>query len=1511
MNYKEIFLSELRKDYEEQENPSLKAAIKKVIEIIETQSLYKAAIYDFLILRIKGYTYEDLFQVPDIRQAFIDMIKNPNLKSPKEDIFTYDIVDTFKDRLNPEIWINDKEIRSIIKDMTFEQAKRFFGGYSTNKLFADKEIYETIKKKAESDERFYAVMDYSEFSIADGTCRLIALHDKGGNKLVHETPEVQLIVLDNLDPSTNMDNFLYSFKTYSKGVQEKILSIDSLVEQLIIKHTNKYLREPFFSPSFESELISKHFDFIKELSYEQKFNFICNMSDAEMQKYLITKLKFVDNLLSHNDFGDFFKYIKDQGLLVESLCNLEILKKINSITFRQLLPTLDLETQKKIYNNEVFQTYLRHHLTAFELMNIIASFHEEIIELILPRLAKIEISDLLILYRNTHNHKYIKLIEEELAKQKEANADEYENNRKYMVNQFLGRDLVATLTKEEYEYFLNNNKDVFDIESALAFIDRFYIPSKPQDKDYEIAATIVEGEELTKPQIDALTNIRTYEVYEKGLEKALNYIKKIDGRIIKKISYEILNMISEEDRKFVLDHMETSSLIYYIAASPYFVDYCYDLYTKDSTIFDNIEEKEENRVIISGDQLKEVSIDKIIELFYKVSPSIQEQLINDVLLSNQELLTYIKNQIKENPNVYSGGVYRTIDKYLTKEELQFLLEHLSLNNLIKYYTKLFFELQVNQEMEKIKNAVLLARKDEIIHEINLVQQSPITSVTTDTIIDNIYKLVDDKEAFLRTIKPSLLIKIYDLYGDQATKEQKNKLILKLIKENPSALINSSEKDIKTLLSKLSSTELKDLISQYNTTDLVELFAKSQNKDIEETLMAKFNENSLFINNTSLSIEEIFSRLEEENKQTIYNKIDEEFSLLELPNGIKDKLRKSSYDEKIFLIYGSKNNVFNEEKYELISSLLQQDPFALNSLNINLLNDDIFSISKNIIPKIYRYETLTNTYIELIKKNTTRSKLLLLIVEYLNKTSKSETVFIQKIDAIINYLTYTNDETLDRYSLKNINEQELFELIEYMLIDSTDYLVATSMLAQPNMYIPRENPSNANTFTEIEQERQKALDIKFMNETDLSKCKNIMFDKYFKITLDEAKSVQRRYITSIKEIMPYVNNKEVLILLNEINQIINIEDLEELRELYLNKQTKYNVEDYLYMFEELTAAYNKSIASSLKGFKNGKQEPLALLTEDEMTLVSVIELEDDFDMFVHSTDAYGSMEMINDNYFDSWTFSDKTSNHGICTSYISNSNLGTAKVKGKGVMFGFVNLNESSISSLAPYDLVSRNEGIITTTRRPAMFTDTKTLADYTRHTHNEAVLERRNVSPDSKYPVIQPDCIIIFEEMSLAIKHNAIQAQKDFKAMGVEIPIVYINRRKVVEKEAKRVAEMIKAYEQEPNLELLKEIINKYESNRCGLDFEENLNPQEMFQKDKIYELINKTIDLINQTGDKVNAIKLIEIIEHENNKFTLIKESIGDRAHSFDLLDEELINKLQQLKNTYSYNSDGTKITI
>jgi hypothetical protein len=226
-------------------------------------------------------------------------------------------------------------------------------------------------------------------------------------------------------------------------------------------------------------------------------------------------------------------------------------------------------------------------------------------------------------------------------------------------------------------------------------------------------------------------------------------------------------------------------------------------------------------------------------------------------------------------------------------------------------------------------------------------------------------------------------------------------------------------------------------------------------------------------------------------------------------------------------------------------------------------------------------------------------------------------------------------------------------------------------------------------------------------TDIKEAKDILFQKYYKITLDQVHSVIRRYGQSIEDIKDIVNNPNLIELFNEINNIEQINDIDEIKKLYDDNLIKHNVEEYLYMFETFDKAYSSIVAKDIKGYQNGTETKVTFELDGEQKEINAIELTTDFDMLVHSTDAYGSMEMINDNYFDSWNYSEKTSNHGICTCFISNSNLGTAPVAGKGVMFGFTNLNANSITYMAPYDLVTQNDGIVTVSRRPPMFTNKK------------------------------------------------------------------------------------------------------------------------------------------------------------------------------------------------------------
>ena len=99
----EEILIRLNETLQAEETSKRKAEIIEVIKKIENESLYSATIYDFLTLRSAAkLPYVDAYKIPAIRQAFLDSIKNPSLRSAKSDAF-FDIVQLFAEKLDIEI----------------------------------------------------------------------------------------------------------------------------------------------------------------------------------------------------------------------------------------------------------------------------------------------------------------------------------------------------------------------------------------------------------------------------------------------------------------------------------------------------------------------------------------------------------------------------------------------------------------------------------------------------------------------------------------------------------------------------------------------------------------------------------------------------------------------------------------------------------------------------------------------------------------------------------------------------------------------------------------------------------------------------------------------------------------------------------------------------------------------------------------------------------------------------------------------------------------------------------------------------------------------------------------------------------------------------------------------------------------------------------------------------------------------------------------------------------------
>ena len=1371
MNFKKEILKELNIALSSLNEAEKIKELKDIIKIIEEKSLYQATIYDFLTIRKNtNYSLKEFYDIPEIRRAFLDCIKNPNLKSSKED-YGLDCIWLLKNRLEIEILINDKEFNEIFQNLTYEQAKRLLGGEETDKLLENKKYYDIILNKAKEDNRFYKLMHYNDFCLADNTYKKIALLDKDGNKLVNESPEIQIKVLQMLrtEKELNLSSFYFHFPKYDKTVQYYIIKTQEFREKLILANCENEYQTSFIPKEYESDIITLSIDFLKKLSYEKKYIFIYKLQDSEMQKYLITKIDFLKNLISYKNFHNFFKGIKDENFLVEIFCKPYILENIDPYNFDSMITPLSLESQRKIISNENFIKYFQT-LSDYLKMSFICSCNEVLIEEYFNKNENISISDILKFFESTKNHNYLKIIIDKINTKEKMTEEEYYELQKIISSKIFSLNFLKVLTQEEFDFFLKKYEMPNDLESAIGLLDSSYIPTPLNEKDYEIFRNIEYDKELSPKEENVIGYYRDYYIAKLKYKRVINFLKINNNRIVKEFKYGVLEFFDESEKLIIFDSLSYDCLFLNIASCDDIANYCYNLFLENPHIFDNITIPKKIYTRYAGDNLSEESLKKLAIIYNNLNDNKKENILNEALFTIEDISNDVRNKIKNNPNTYSGSTYsKVLIHCLNDEELKIALLGLSLSNFLEYFSAW----SLSSKKDSVNKEVILIRQDEILKELNQVTYKKYGGkISSKEIITRLLEASTDKEKLLKKLNPNLLLAQYNTFTTISSKETNN-IIVKILMNNPSILINGENDKVKTLLSSLDKQDFDLLIQKLNINEVIELFIKTKNKDLEEKIMFEFNKTPYFINNTNITIEELLSRLEENNKIIISTTIDEEFNNLIVPFNIKNKLKKSSYDEKMFLIYGIKEQILNEEKLQYINELLRTDPFALNSLNIELFKNENFIISKNIIPSIYRYEDLTNLYINLLNNKNNKSKIMIILLEYYNKTNSNMSITIKKIDSTIKYLALFDDENIERYDLNNITEEEIVLLEEYILYQIKDYAIEgdSSFLIFKNNDI-----TVAPTFKEIEYKRLVNFDEQLINTTDLSQIKNYILEKHFKLDLNQAEKILRRYQTSLNSVKKYLqNNKELefILLLDKICKA----DSKSIKELY-NLNIYYKLSDIIEIMHNLDKAYNKCISNTIKGYENGIKKNKEIIINNQPINLEVIEIESDFELLVHSTDAYGSMEMINDNYFDSWNYSDRTANHGICASFISNSNLGTARVRGKGVLFGFVNLNENSITTMAPYDIVSKNQDIQTTSRHPAMFTDTKDLASYTRHTHNELVLERRNIKEDAIYPVIQPDCIIIYDEMEEEIKSNALKAQQDFKSKGIYLPIIYINRRK-------------------------------------------------------------------------------------------------------------------------------------
>ena len=945
---------------------------------------------------------------------------------------------------------------------------------------------------------------------------------------------------------------------------------------------------------------------------------------------------------------------------------------------------------------------------------------------------------------------------------------------------------------------------------------------------------------------------------------------EISSKIIKSNDKELLDLI--------INHISKEDLLILSIRNEYICNYVLNILKDDATYFKGIKISNNMKFYISKD-IDNNLLNKYLSIFnYLDKEQYNLYYIPLFIEKDSNIQNIYKQDIINNPN----SLIKLSDLKYVLSDIDNILDKIDIEKLMYL---IFYQCGNIKDIVDIIKINIKKRENEILDYINSNKFEYIEDLNIPN-FDRIIYLINDKEKFIKLITNSDFLcfifndtrisSLNDIILEQLTTIYNNEYNI-----NFPYFFDDQTNYQKKFISSLNFDVIINYICSNCKFDNIN--SKKYRPYIDFICMKIDNDINILFNNinTIIMIENLLLYLPNNYKEKIKNYIDEKYNLyIKQYNYLGNFLK--TYSDKANFISAIEAGLINDNNITVINKLLEKNIYLFNSMDFNLLKEDIKKMGFHFIEKTSRYPRIANKIYQIYSNDLNKFNL---IVHLSNKLIKenTENIYDQKIEIIINYL-FANNINID------------FEINDKLLTNIENYILENS-----NGISKFSNKGIKNyTF-----ERNKILDDLINNSIDIVSLKEYIYERYFWLSSSDVNNFLISYAFNFNSVLEFCDNDLPKQYINYIKIIKDINDVVELKQI-LSKLPEFNLSDFMIIKGVMINAYNKSIIHDMNGRQSGNSVNININGED----IKVTELTSNFCVFAHSTCAYGIMPIINDDYYDSWNYNPNTSNNGICTFLMTEYNYGTPSVTDTGVIFGFIQKDEG-ISLIAPYDLRTVNAGYnIKTTLKP-FFGRISTISQYIRHTHSEATIKRRITDEDNHSSIRQPNCIVIFEDMDENIKKNSLKAYQDFKKHGINLDIYYIDRKKLAINSSKILNNMMKEYLINFDLDLLGKIINIYECNICSSTFLGNSRSEsihlydenELFHTKELTDILNYTIDMLDTSHDLELLEQFIQVMEIEQFKFDLIYDFNKRRSNKFNLYTEDMKRRINKLKDfTYKH---------
>lgn len=211
-------------------------------------------------------------------------------------------------------------------------------------------------------------------------------------------------------------------------------------------------------------------------------------------------------------------------------------------------------------------------------------------------------------------------------------------------------------------------------------------------------------------------------------------------------------------------------------------------------------------------------------------------------------------------------------------------------------------------------------------------------------------------------------------------------------------------------------------------------------------------------------------------------------------------------------------------------------------------------------------------------------------------------------------------------------------------------------------------------------------IKSMSKKDMIIFARLQLE--YGLDIEEATNLVNKYGKGLDKTQ---KEEGIGITLLKINEILNTKeaDLNKLCDIDFDINSQTNSVLIQNFESKARESYMRQYQKVLYNVEEHNNENNRYETKYNGEKIKVFEPDNDFKMIVHALGAYSTHGKRED-YYKDWNMP-KVVNHGLCTSFVSNNNLGIAKVD--SVLYGFSNFSPEQLQLSSPWDIVSSNANI--------------------------------------------------------------------------------------------------------------------------------------------------------------------------------------------------------------------------